>query len=365
MSFSAQEINPQNIRELDVNELVDPQVEPLNPVIAGYLKKYIGGLVKSLPGNVQTETAAQLATGLADFESRYPLYSATPFRYAALPHLPKMGVECSAQTTLDASLANMAYMTERFGEKTFAAELPDERTFRAVTWVAPIDDDFQLQVRGASGAGTFSVDFGLGMIDRKNRACVDNYKELWRTGVDTVPADDGLGARFIRTGSAIKGGDNIKQRAFYEFRMRHGIMPQRLLGLVGMYFMREIEPDYAVALTIEGARAYSTLGRSKGTCNYNGIFGDIGFEPSTDRNWQLISEYNTTGFYNALTKARLKRREEPVLQSAIDSLNNMQLVNPLDEAEVGRILFPLCSDDAKTVLEREVRAAYDTRGFKR
>lgn len=358
------EITPGNVRDFDMESLQNPNSPPLEPTIAGCLKKYFTGAVKGLKGNIQVEEAARLTNGIAEYESHWPLFSVKPFRYPALPELPDQDVHCTANNTVRSACENMDYMRERFGERTFAAELFDVRSVRAVTWVAPIDYDFQLQLRGASGAGTFSIDFGLGYVDRDNEHKVPNYKELWRTGVDTAFTDGVFGARFIRTGSAIKGEDPVKSKAFEEFKMRHAIMPQRLLGIIGLYFMRELEPDYAVALSTEGARAYSTLGRSKGKCDYDGIFGDVGFQPIKDRNWLAIPEFGE-GFYDAITQARVRHREERILRDTVESIQNMHTINPNDEHAVGRILFPVCSDDGKDVIEKEIGVAYDTRNFRR
>lgn len=150
--------------------------------------------------------------------------------------------------------------------------------------------------------------------------------------------------------AAVKPGDVFKSQAFDQFRKRHKIMPARLLGMMGLYFMRELEPDYAVALSTEGARQYSTLGKSKGKCDYDGIFHDIGFESTPDSKWLGISDF-TDGFYGAILKARVKKREQPILATAAEALQNMQ---PLKSHQEAGPLFELCSDESREVIEREV-----------
>lgn len=193
------EINPANVRSRDPQSLLAPHQGELSPAINGGLKKYIANIVNRSPGNLSRDTVAEFVGGVAAYETDNPLFSATPFRYACLPDLPALGVRFSGEDTVKSAIQNMAYMQERFGSTAFAPELPSPRSVRAQTWVAPIDDDYQLHVRGASGAGTFSIDFGLGVIDHSN--LTPNYKELWRAGVDTVHSEGSFGARFIRTGS--------------------------------------------------------------------------------------------------------------------------------------------------------------------
>lgn len=350
------EISTHNVHDFDPRSALTP-FQTLKPEIAGGLKQFFVSLARSLPGAVAAETATELISGVADYEMTLPLYSAQPFRYAALPNLPAQGLERTAESTARSAISNMYYMQERFGVETFAAdpENAPRRNTRLIEWVAPIDEDYQLRARGGSGAGTFSIDIGLGVLDY-SKNWQPKYKELWRSGIDTSHAgDDVLGARFIRTGSGIKSEhDDFKVRAFDTFRKRHGILPQRLLGLVGLYLMRELEPDYAVALTTVGARRLSTLGRSKGCCDYSGIFANIGFEPSADEFWMEIPDF-ADGFYKALMKAGIRRREEGILDASLNSLNDMVPLGA-DQQDKGR-LFELCTDDGREVIEREVEVA--------
>jgi hypothetical protein len=361
MSFEAGVITTRNVRDLNPQSLLPEGIKPLDPNINGWLKKYFATTVNMLPGPINRDSASRLVTGLAEYESELPLYSVKPFRYAPPPDMPEYGVQLSAESTVVAAGDNMDYMLEHFGKPAFAAEVAAKRTVRAATWISPIDEDFHLHVRGGSGSGTFSIDFGLGVIDRKNRTNVPNYKELWRTGVDTVPLDDSIGARFIRTGSGIKDNDPFKSAAFYHFRRRHNILPQRLLGLIGLYFMRELEPRYAVAFSTAGARHYSTLKNSQGGCDYDGIFKNIGFEAiPTDENWLAIPNFGE-GFYKAIVVSKIKRREEAVLYTAVEALKDMEPLNPPDKDTVGQRLFPLCEDDHPSILAQEVAAAYGER----
>jgi hypothetical protein len=354
-------ISSNNIRNFDPRSLLDSGMPQLNPNINGGLKVYFRSAVKSLGGSVSLETARQLISGVADYESELPLFSAQPIRYVPVAEIPEEGLRRTAESSVLAATDNMNYMLGRFGRLAFAADRYDKRKTRAATWVAPIDEDFHLHLRGASGAGTFSIDFGLGVVDSNNASQMPVYKELWRTGIDTVSVDDRIGARFIRTGSGVKPNDPFKTVAFEEFRKRHKIMPQRLLGVLGLYFMRELEPAYALALNTEGARRYSTLGQSKGGCDYDGIFRNIGFEPTSDQYWLSIPNFEE-GFYNAIIAARIRAREEPALNMATEALKNMKPVYRHDKTSTRRRLFSICTDERSETLAREIEVAYATRG---
>ncbi len=347
-----QGVNHQTLRQFDANPLLPDGVtldQPVNGGLKGFLRNALG----SSPGSVGPEAISAFVEAIAEYEDDWPLYSAQPFRYAAIPNLPEQQLDRSAESTIMSALGNMRFMVERFGPEVFAATSYDARTEHVVTWGASFDDDYELRVRGGSGAGTFSIDLGLGLVDRtKSRP---SYKELWRTGIDTAHSEGAMGARFIRTGSGVKKDDNVKGEAFDEFRKRHRIMPQKLLGLVGLYFMRELEPDYALALSTGGAKQLSTLSNSKSECDYSGIFKGIGFRPSQDPDWLLIDDFED-GFYEALARADIKKHEAHRLHEAVEGLNEMELV-AAGEVASERRLFQLCTDGSRRVLEHELAIA--------
>ena len=345
-------ITPGNVNIFEPSSLLANQ-GALDSSISSSLKKYFATTVNMQPGEVSAETARELVSGIARYEVDRPLYSVKPFRYLPLPTIAEMGIEGTAEASVRSAVGNMTYMQDRFGQDVFAAELPKPRSVRAYVWSAALDDDYEIRVRGGSGAGTFSIDFGLGAIDRHDGAY--KYKELWRAGVDTMHIDDKMGARFVRTGSGVKEGkESFKGRAFDEFYQRYKIMPQQLLGFVGLYHMRELEPDFALALTTEGAMKLSTLKNSKGGCDYDGIFEHIGFQESTDPHWRVIPDFNR-GFYKAISDHVERRRQHDTLHLTQEALKNMQLVDP-HKPDIGRLYEP-CSDDSKGTLKLEIEAA--------
>jgi hypothetical protein len=242
-------------------------------------------------------------------------------------------------------------MVTRFGDELFQVS-PGTRT-RRTEYSAQLDDDFELRIRGGSGASALSLDFGLGW--RQQRTFGDEehevvtYKELWRSGIDTEHHADQMGVRIVRTGSGVKPGHVDKQEAFDEFRDRHGIMPQRMLAIINLYAARELEPDYVVALSTEGAKEFSTLGHSTGTCDYTGIGTNSGLLETSDPYWLGVGEYMQHGFYDTLERAKITQREAATLDLAIQAVNAATPIKqdlPLN--------FQMCTNNDPAVVEREL-----------
>ncbi len=136
------------------------------------------------------------------------------------------------------------------------------------------------------------------------------------------------------------------------------MLPGRLLGLIGLYAMRELQPDYAIALTTQGGKDLSTLGRSKGTCDYSGIFANIGFQPSDNPHW-LVSDDFDNGFYESLERANLRRNEVDLLNAAVTSINSSHPIigTPLS-IEPYSLPIHLCSDRSIPAFERDLALHY-------
>lgn len=349
------QISRQSIGQFDPNTVL-PRDQPLAPSTRRGLKEFLANTIIATGTDVPGDAAAELIGAVANFDREYPLFSSTPFRYAAIPELPKLGLQCTAESTVIGAIGNMGFLTSQLNPQTFAANSREARRGnRAVQWRAPIDEKYEIRVRGGSGAGTFSIDFGLGTYDPLQPW---RYNELWRVGIDTTARDGQTGTRFVRTGSAIKPGEEAKKEAFKKFRKAHGLLPQRLLGIVGMYYMHEVKPDYALALTTKGAIELSTLGKSNNArkLNYTGIFQNIGFEPSDDERWSLLPNFSEGGFLRALDVASIRRREADALHTAVESLNSMQAINYEGEPLGIPAPFKLCSDNDRTVINGEIRA---------
>lgn len=318
----------------------------------GGVKQFINNTLKTADGTIQVGTVREFITELAEYSEQHTPYSAQPFRYAALPNLPDIGLTCTAEDTVAAAVDNMRSLTSWFDPRTFAAtKNPDGRgRQRTVQWRAGLDNEYEIRLRGGSGAGTFSLDLGLGTYDPSRPY---KYNELWRNGIDTVSLDGETIVRFIRTGSGVKPGDTTKQQAFDRFRKVHGMLPQRLLAILGLYYARELEPVHAVAMTTEGARKLSTLGNSAGNCDYTGIFRDVGFTDTSDTNWSAVANFSS-GFYDALSRARIRRREADALDTAVHSLNEAKPVNCVGRAVDITLPIQLCSDGGSKILEKEL-----------
>lgn len=343
------QITRENVGSVEPNALL-PGDTKLRPQVRGGLKQFFRNSIDAAGGSIAIDSAATLVAQIAREDSRHPLCSATPFRYAAPAEIPEYGTECTAEATARAAITNMWFMLERYDGETFAQKVDQWRKGRAVQWRAPIDDNFEIRVRGGSGAGTYSIDFGLGMWSPDSPW---KYNELWRNGIDTVQEADMLGARFIRTGSGIKPDDDKKQQGFDKFRKTYGILPQRLLALVGLYYMRELHPDYSLAMTTKGACKLSTLNKSSGSCDYTEIFKNVGFAASEDANWLVVREF-PEGFFNALDRAKIRRREFDALHAAVGSINNMQAVDATGQELDIEPIFTLCTDNSPSTVEREV-----------
>ncbi|HYF97046.1 MAG TPA: hypothetical protein VD947_03335, partial [Patescibacteria group bacterium] len=127
---------------------------------------------------------------------------------------------------------------------------------------------------------------------------------------------------------------------------------QRLLGLTGLYLMREIEPDYAAAPTVQGALQFTTLGKSKGRCDYTSIFNSIGFQPNKDPFWLTIEDFEE-GFYDALDMAKIRRNEADILHETVSAVNNLQIVGENKDSP-SKLPIRLCENEDRAMIEREI-----------
>lgn len=346
------EISLDNIHSFEPNMLL-PEGTVLDTSTRGGIFQFIKYALKAANGTINNNTARELVEELADYSEQYTPYSYLPFRYAVLPNLPDLGSTHTAEATVAAALCNMRSLTKKFGPKTFAATKGSYGNGRQRTaqWRAALDDTYELRLRGSSGAGTFSLDLGLGTHEP---ARPYKYNELWRTGIDTIPMGEKSIVRFIRTGSAIKPGDTTKQKAFNKFRKAHGLLPQRMLAILGLYYARELEPSHVVALTTEGAITLSTLGKSTGCCDYSGIFSNVGFMDTTDPNWSAINDF-PVGFYNALDRANIRRSEADTLHAAALSLKDAKPVGPIGQpVDIPPFSIHPCSDNNIYTIENEL-----------
>lgn len=187
---------------------------------------------------------------------------------------------------------NARYLIGLVGQDFFASKDKE----RATIFKAPIaDTNFFLSCKGGSGAGTFSLDFAIG-IDWGQPFILPSG-ELWRTGIDTE-TEQPAGAfttRIIRTGSGVKK-DIDKIKAYPEFRKKFKISPQRALAFLSMYVAHSLGADELRALSTQGALRLSSLSRSKDPYDYTNLFSEIGLQEGENPNWLSVPDLQTN-FY--------------------------------------------------------------------
>ncbi len=185
------------------------------------------------------------------------------------------------------ALSNARFMVELAGVRFFARE----HGKRGIIFKAPIaDSDFFLSLKGGSGAGTFSMDFAIG-VDKGQKA-LSTLGELWRTGVDTEIPEDGQGriVRIIRTGTGVIRNDPLKTEKFKEFRKRFKITPQRALAFLALYFAYSLGAEGIKALSTNGAKRLSSLGRSANPYDYSQLFKGVGFVEGENPHWLYVPD---------------------------------------------------------------------------
>ncbi len=316
----------------------------LDPTAVGRLKAFAKSAIQSQKGGLDQEVMGEFLTTVVAAETEgHGLLKSRAFRYPGVSDIPEFGTERTANNTVASATGNASFMISYAGVESFLAG-DERRKTRAVEHIIDIDD-YVLKIRGGSGAGCFSLDLGLGFN------ATTRYNELWRTGFDTEHHGDVMGARIIRTGSGVKPDDTPKKDRFDQFRKDFGIMPQRLLGLTSLYMMREMNPDYLLALSTEGGKRLSTLGRSKGGCDYSAIFRNIGFQDSPDP-YYLAGGAGSEAFFDTLERANITRREANTLDQV---LSTVQETMSAHEAQGGTsIHVELCSQQDSATLEREL-----------
>jgi hypothetical protein len=318
--------------------------QALDPTVVGAVGNFLGSSIKSQKGGIDTALVHDFLSVVLRAETEENgLAKGSAFRYPAVSDIPEFGSERTAANTVSSARDNASFMISYFGLDSFLVDDP-KRKRRVIEHTIDIDD-FVLKMRGGSGTGCFSIDLGLGF----NAAT--RYNELWRTGFDTEHHGDTMGARIIRTGTGVKPGEEAKEKKFDEFRRNFGIMPQRLLGLTCLYLMREVNPDYLLAMSSEGAVRISTLGRSKGRCNYTGIFENIGFQQTPDP-YYLSGGAGHDAFYDTLSRANISRGEADALHLFCENIQD-HMEAQTSQGETSMII-DVCSQDDPGTLEREL-----------
>jgi hypothetical protein len=223
------------------------------------------------------------------------------------------------------ALGNARFMIGLTGTDLFRREGTDGR---AEVYKAPINgSDFVLSCKGGAGAGTFSLDFAIGLD--KGRGITNTSGELWRTGIDseTDRSSDGRTVRIIRTGSAVKY-DPGKTERFAEFKKDFKITPPRALTFLTLYLAHSLGAERVKALTTLGGVRLSSLARSKNPYDYSKLFESTGFrEMGENENWLTISNFQED-FYNAIATTAedqngLRTYEATGMHEVLEAFKNM------------------------------------------
>ena len=184
---------------------------------------------------------------------------------------------------LHQTLENARFMIGFFGLDFFSRShrFPERRKifFKALI----PDSNFYLTAKAGSGAGTFSVDFALGI--EKGQGFASNRGEIWRTGFDTeVLPDEKLGVRIIRTGNGVRH-DPSKTAQFEVFKDSFKTSPARALTPLVICYAQRVRPDRITALSTHGAKILSSLPKDPHAYSYTRLFREIGFVGREDGYW--------------------------------------------------------------------------------
>lgn len=240
---------------------------------------YTHYLINTFPDNhFNPRTLFEFLQSMIDITSGVNFHKSRSFNY--LPTSDDVG------EVLDQAAKNARFMVDVFGMGFFTrrSEFSTERAtlFRSII----PDSNFYLSAKGGSGAGTFSVDFALGI--EKGRGFDNTSGELWRGGFDTEKlADGGVGARIIRTGNGVKF-DSVKASKFDEFKSTFKISPARALTFVLLQCIGFLDPAKVSALTTEGAKTISSLPSKSTAYNYTALFREFGFESQASALWMEL-----------------------------------------------------------------------------
>lgn len=258
-------------------------------------------------------------------------------------------------------LMNMSFLIEVFGMDFFARSLERSKN-RKMFYQVPIEGTgCYLSCKGGSGAGTFSVDFAIG-IDKGQSKYISG--ELWRLGFDTYMEPGGARVgRIIKSGSGVskkKDGYDEKSEAFHSFLKETGILPQRALGFLTLYVMQDLGLNAARSVALETARNKKmSLNPGAGiNFDYDKYACGLGFQDGSEDGWHQVDDLQAGGLYRALVSrgradAGLKRQEVEGLDRVLSAFFGL--------GEKGCPLT-ICSLETRQELELAVLAAREISG---
>ncbi|HSW36941.1 MAG TPA: hypothetical protein VLG37_01070 [Candidatus Saccharimonadales bacterium] len=299
------------------------------------------------------EVGTRLMEAVAQLVDNTTIYKARSFNYLPTSDdLPEVASQ---------AFRNAQFMVDVFGVPMFAAH-PNIAGQPGGVYKAPLGDDgLYLSCKGGSGSGTFSLDFAIGAYRERPYdygVGIHNTRgEIWRMGVDTMLDPSGQRIlRIIRTGSGIginPDADSVKEEQFKAYRREYGLLPQRALAFLALYIAYDLGMDSAAALSTEGAIEISTLGRSKGICDYNGIFNGVGFGASSNPNWLGVDNLQAT-FYDRLINDQAESGLRLQEVRGIDEL--IAVFNELTTMQGEPFPVKLCQDNERHANELAVAA---------
>lgn len=185
--------------------------------------------------------------------------------------------------SLTQATENAQRMVGLVGQRLYRRD-PAKSSIRETVLKAPLGDGFALTLKGGSGAGTFSLDFAVG-VEREDWR---NRGELWRTGFDTETLPDGgIGVRIVRTGGVKPTPDRNKK--FDEFKHVFRMSPARALTILLVnWAQKHVKPDVITALTTCGAQTLSTLPTNNTAYDYSCLYRQMGFS-ERDNYWLVLN----------------------------------------------------------------------------
>ena len=206
-------------------------------------------------------------------------------------------------STFDDNVLTSAGCNARFLAGHFGPELFSERDRDHIEFFkAPIGEGrTYLSCVGGSGAGTFSLDFAIGVEQGGYPSA-----QLWRTGIDFARLGGRVVMRMVRTGSGCKRSDanyEMKYEEFRAFRRKFGVSPQRALGFLLLQLAYDLGVDHVTALTTTGATKLSSMSKTAGGAKYTELFRGMGLSGNEDECWMSTAPF-PEGFFSTQYSSR-------------------------------------------------------------
>lgn len=272
-----------------------------------------------------------------------PLFKRNSFNYIT---------EDTGKAAIHQMRTNAEFMIGTFGADFFAQDSRgiDRKTFMKSR--IP-ETDCCLTCQGSIGAGTFSVNLAIGADLGKPL-----NDTLCRIAFDIETTSSGIAVRVIAIGSTLtKNAERVPRnleigrRFFKKFKLS----PQKALALLSLYIAYDLNAQTIKALSTTGARALSSLAKSKHPFDYSRVFASVGFQESSNANWLTVENLQEGGFYDAITTTPDK--PEGLVAHQTDGLHAMLIAfQNLQFPNGERCPLTVCKGETRAELERAFRA---------